>query len=170
MFWTHGSFLLKYIKSSQKLKWFNEHLIIEKKIWNKKTTCPHVFFESFKHTKWLLKHCEFSWKFCSCNFESIKNYLKNYTTFLIYIIPMVNFQKFDKQFLRIVHILCGSLIISCFHLDGWRQCRNLNLGLAIKARACEGAGQEWSLGDIFHAPESVGVCESVREWTSTLPS
>jgi len=37
-----------------------------------KTTCPHAFLECFKHTKGLLKHDEFSWKFCSCNFESIK--------------------------------------------------------------------------------------------------
>jgi hypothetical protein len=50
---------------------------------------------------------------------------------------------------------------------GW--CRNFNLGLATKVRAYEGAGQKWSLGVTFHALRSVGVWESVREWTSTLP-
>jgi hypothetical protein len=39
------------------------------------------------------------------------------------------------------------------------KCRNPSLGLAIKARACKVAGQEGSLG----------VKESVREWTLTLP-
>jgi hypothetical protein len=37
-----------------------------------------------------------------------------------------------------------------------------SLRLTIKARACKGAGQEWSLGVTFHAPKSVGGCEGMR--------
>jgi hypothetical protein len=39
---------------------------------------------------------------------------------------------------------------------------NLSLGLATKARACKGAGQEGSLGITFHAPGSVGECEGTK--------
>jgi hypothetical protein len=44
-------------------------------------------------------------------------------------------------------------------------CRNPNLGLVTKARACKGVGQEWAqeLHFMFQ-----GVQESVREWTPTL--
>jgi hypothetical protein len=62
----------------------------------KKITCPHAFLECFKHIKGFLKHGEFSWKFCSYNFESIKVYLKNKIIFLIYSVPMMIFQKFKK--------------------------------------------------------------------------
>jgi hypothetical protein len=65
------------LKSTKKLKWFGELLIRKKNFWNKKTTCPHVFFECFEQIKGCLKHGEFSWKFCSCNFKSIIIYLKN---------------------------------------------------------------------------------------------
>ncbi len=51
-------------------------------------------------------------------------------------------------------------------------CCNLSLGLATKARACEGAGQEWSLGVTFHVPKSVGECEGMNphtpKWAPTL--
>jgi hypothetical protein len=40
-----------------------------------KKTHVHML-EFFKHVKRLLKHGEFSWKFCSCNFESIRFFLK----------------------------------------------------------------------------------------------
>jgi hypothetical protein len=70
-------FLWNILKFTKKLKWFGEHLIRKKCFWNKKkTTCPCTFFEYFKHIEGLLKHGEFSWKFCSCNFESIRNYFK----------------------------------------------------------------------------------------------
>jgi len=42
------------------------------------------------------------------------------------------------------------------------KCCNLNFGFATKARACEGAGQEWSHGVTFHALESVGKCEGMN--------
>jgi hypothetical protein len=42
------------------------------------------------------------------------------------------------------------------------QCRNRSLGLVIKVNACEGVGQEWSLGITFHAPGSVGKCEGMN--------
>jgi hypothetical protein len=70
-------FLWNILKFTKKLKWFGEHLIRKNDIWNKKTTCPHIFLECFKHIKGLFKHGEFSWNFCSCNFESIQIYFKN---------------------------------------------------------------------------------------------
>jgi hypothetical protein len=85
------------LKFTKKLKWFGEHLIRKKYFWNKKTVCPHVFFECFKHIKIFLKHGEFSWKFCNCNFESIRIYFRNLTNFLIYSVPMVIFQKFNLK-------------------------------------------------------------------------
>jgi hypothetical protein len=46
-------------------------------------------------------------------------------------------------------------------------CRNPNLELVTKARACKGAGQKWSLGVTFCVLRSVG---NVKEWTPTLPN
>jgi len=50
--------------------------------------------------------------------------------------------------------------------------RNPNLGFMTKTRACEGAGQKWSLGVTFHAPGSVGKCEGMNlhipKWVPTL--
>jgi hypothetical protein len=46
-------------------------------------------------------------------------------------------------------------------------CHNLSLGLMTKARGCEGAGQDWSLGITFHVLRNVG---ELREWTPTLQS
>ncbi len=48
-------------------------------------------------------------------------------------------------------------------------CHNYSLGFATKARACKGAGQEWSLGVTFHVPGRLRVWES-ENWTSTLLS
>jgi len=52
------------------------------------------------------------------------------------------------------------------------KCRNLSLGLATKARACEGASQVWSLGVTFHVPGSVkkgkGMNSHTPKWASTL--
>jgi hypothetical protein len=51
-------------------------------------------------------------------------------------------------------------------------CRNPSLGLATKARACEGASQKWSSGIIVHTPGSAGKCEGMNphtpKWTPTL--
>jgi hypothetical protein len=44
-------------------------------------------------------------------------------------------------------------------------CRNPSLGLAIKAKACKGVGQEGSLGVTSHAPGSVGECEGMNPHT-----
>jgi hypothetical protein len=44
-------------------------------------------------------------------------------------------------------------------------CRNPSLGLATKARACKGAGQEGSSGVTFHALGSVGECEGMNPHT-----
>jgi hypothetical protein len=41
-------------------------------------------------------------------------------------------------------------------------CRNPRLGLATKARACEVAGQEGSLGITSHAFESAKECEGMN--------
>jgi len=37
-------FLGNILTFTKKLKQFDEHLIMKKDFWNKKTTCPHVFF------------------------------------------------------------------------------------------------------------------------------
>jgi hypothetical protein len=39
-------------------------------------------------------------------------------------------------------------------------CHNPSLGLSTKARACKGAGQEWSPGVTLHAPKRLRVWES----------
>jgi hypothetical protein len=43
---------------------------------------------------------------------------------------------------------------------------NPSLGLATKARACKGVGQEGSLGITFQAPGRVGECEGINFHTS----
>jgi hypothetical protein len=51
-------------------------------------------------------------------------------------------------------------------------CHNLSLGLETKARACKGAGQEWSSEVTFHASECLEKCEEMNlhipKWASTL--
>jgi hypothetical protein len=44
-------------------------------------------------------------------------------------------------------------------------CRNFSIGLATKAKACKGAGQEGSPGITSHAPRSVGECEGMNSHT-----
>jgi hypothetical protein len=50
--------------------------------------------------------------------------------------------------------------------------RNPSLGLTIKANACKGVDQEWSVGVTFDVPWSVGECEGMDphapKWTPTL--
>jgi hypothetical protein len=46
-------------------------------------------------------------------------------------------------------------------------CCNLSLGFVTKARACKGANQEWARESHFML---LGMQESVREWTPTLPN
>jgi hypothetical protein len=41
-------------------------------------------------------------------------------------------------------------------------CCNPRLGFATKARACKGAGQEWSPKDTFHVLRNVGKCEGMK--------
>jgi hypothetical protein len=82
MFWTHGSFFVEYIKVHKKIEmiWWTfdkEKRFLKQK--NHMSTC--FFFECFKCIKRLLKHDEFSWKICSCNFESIRIYFKILTIF-----------------------------------------------------------------------------------------
>jgi hypothetical protein len=43
-----------------------------------------------------------------------------------------------------------------------RDYRDPSLGLATKARACKGEGQEGSLRVTSHAPKSVGECEGMN--------
>jgi len=49
----------------------------------------------------------------------------------------------------------------------YQGCRNPDLGLTTKARAYEGVGQEWARESHFML---LGMQESVREWTLTLPN
>jgi hypothetical protein len=54
----------------------------------------------------------------------------------------------------------------------WIKCRNPNLGLTTKAKACECVSQEWKPGITFHVPKSVKECEGFNshtpKWTPTL--
>jgi len=43
-----------------------------------------------------------------------------------------------------------------------KKCRNPSLGLATKARACEGVGQEGGLAITFHALGSANECEGMK--------
>jgi hypothetical protein len=52
-----------------------------------------------------------------------------------------------------------------FGLPQYHNCCNPSLGLATKARACEGVGQVGRLGATFHAPWSVGDCEGMNPHT-----
>jgi len=45
------------------------------------------------------------------------------------------------------------------------ECRNPNLGLATKARACKVAGQEGSLGVMLHALRNARKCEGIDPHT-----
>jgi hypothetical protein len=45
------------------------------------------------------------------------------------------------------------------------KCCNPSFGLATKARAYKGAGQEWIPRVTFHAPKSVGKCEGMNPHT-----
>jgi hypothetical protein len=100
MFWTHGSLLVEYIKIHKKIEtiWWTfdkgKGLLIQK------TTYPHAFCECFKHIKGLLKHGEFSWKFCTHNFESTKIYLKNKTIFLYIQCSHGDFSNFYKTIVK----------------------------------------------------------------------
>jgi hypothetical protein len=83
------------------------------------------------------------------------------------------------------HCHCWCILVSMyggmawipFHLGSKKSgivtfCCNLNLGLATKAKACKGAGQEGSPGVTFHAPWSVGECDGMNlhtpKWAPTL--
>jgi len=47
----------------------------------------------------------------------------------------------------------------------YHECHNPNLGFTTKARACEGANQEGSLGVTSHVLGSVGKCEGMNPHT-----
>jgi hypothetical protein len=63
----------------------------------------------------------------------------------------------------------GLIFLKVSHFFIWfvqeHNCRNLNLGLATKARACKGAIQEWSPRFTFHAPENARECEGMKPHT-----
>jgi hypothetical protein len=62
----------------------------------------------------------------------------------------------------------GLLVLpKCTRFVSCVMCCNPSLGLTTKAKACKGAGQEWARESHFMF---LGVQESVREWTSTLPN
>jgi hypothetical protein len=60
-------------------------------------------------------------------------------------------------------VLKGLLLISrCAFNCLLEYCRNLNLGLANKARACRGVGQEGSSRVTSHVSDSVRECEGMN--------
>jgi hypothetical protein len=56
-------------------------------------------------------------------------------------------------------------------IEGGCYC-DLNLGLAIKAKACKSVGWKWSMGVTFHVHGSVGEHEGMNvhtpKWAPTL--
>ncbi len=111
----------------------------------------------------------------SFSFQFLNNYpLCNVIT-LLNLQQVLSFQfimlvnKFVKQvdahdldFLLIEQKAITSFIIS----TTTKLCRNPNLGLVTKARACKIVGQEGSLGVMPHALGSVGKCEGMNPHTS----
>jgi len=75
-FWTHGSLLVEYIKVHKNIEMIWWTFDKEKRLLKQKNDLFTTLLECFKHIKGLLKYGEFSWKFCSYNFESIIIYLK----------------------------------------------------------------------------------------------
>jgi hypothetical protein len=75
-------------------------------------------------------------------------------------------QRIPNSFITPQYPSCNSWKLKLPHMDV-SICRNPSLGFMTKARVCKGAGQEW-------AQEShcmlLGVQESGREWTCTLPN
>jgi hypothetical protein len=72
-------------------------------------------------------------------------------------------------------LVCSSIpsnIPILFKLGTTQKCRNPSLGLTIKARACEGAGQVWGPRVTFHAlgsaKEGEGTNPYTPKWASTL--
>jgi hypothetical protein len=57
------------------------------------------------------------------------------------------------------------LLSSPFSQHHHHKCRNPNLELATKAKACKGVSQERSLKVTLYAPESVGECEGMKPHT-----
>jgi len=87
-------------------------------------------------------------------------------------LPLKYSWKGHCHYWRILVSMYGGMAWIPFHLsskkgDIFTFCRNLNLGLTTKARACKGACQEGSPGVTFHAPWSVGECDGM---SLTLPS
>ncbi len=64
------------------------------------------------------------------------------------------------------------MLPSPFSQNHHHRCRNLNLGFATKAKACEGVSQKLSLGVTFYVPGSLGECEGMEphipKWALTL--
>jgi hypothetical protein len=82
-------------------------------------------------------------------------------------------------------VLLQPIVVCCYellqlpttnlnHLIGYCfiVCRNPNLGLTTKIRACKGASQKGSSGITFHLPRSVRKCEGMNphtpKWALTL--
>jgi hypothetical protein len=61
--------------------------------------------------------------------------------------------------------------MEALHSNGYFLCRNLNLGLATKARACKRVRQEGDLGGTSYTPGSAGECERMNPHTpETTPT
>jgi hypothetical protein len=92
----------------------------------------------------------------------------NYSKYKRYLFKYVKHFNSTCTFGRLQSLTQFWVILLKWHPDlGYIMCRNPNLGLTTKARACEGASQEWSSRITFHILGSVGECEGM---TSTLPS
>jgi hypothetical protein len=79
---------------------------------------------------------------------------------------------FCAYYLSLSCLLLFPSLCVLFFLFAFVTCCNLNLGLVTKAKAYEGASQQWSPGVTFHAPGNVGECEGMNlhtpKWVITL--
>jgi hypothetical protein len=89
--------------------------------------------------------------------KNIYKYLNNTPTLITYVITTIHGLKKKIQIDKLIILI---------------NCRNLNLGLATKIRACKGEGQKGSPRVTFHVLGSARECEGMNphtpKWTLTL--
>ncbi len=72
--------------------------------------------------------------------------------------PLAHFLGYESSILgKTYRLMCGDI--------GNTLCHNPSLGLATKARACKGVGQERSPRITFHAPGSAKECKGMNPHT-----
>jgi hypothetical protein len=82
------------------------------------------------------------------------------------VLKMPIFFSFVSSFEHIKFLINGKYSKNIYdNPNYYASCRNLSLGLMIKARVCKNASQEGSLRITFHAPRSAKECEGMNPHT-----